>query len=84
MNTDKIIKTAINIVGFPFTLTNMYLTKKYQLKEIGLRVEVNDRCCTSYFDNVLRKKEKYNNPSIELVAVINNQIVGFYFNLGEC
>lgn len=31
---------------------------------------------TAYYDNVLREKEKYENPSIELVAVIENQIVG--------
>ncbi|MBS4191953.1 GNAT family N-acetyltransferase [Bacillus sp. FJAT-49705] len=31
---------------------------------------------TAYFDNVLKEKEKYENPSIELVAVIDNQIVG--------
>jgi GNAT superfamily N-acetyltransferase len=31
---------------------------------------------TAYFDNVLREKEKYNNPSIELVAEIEGQIVG--------
>lgn len=31
---------------------------------------------TAYFDNVLKEKEKYNNPSIELVAVEGEQIVG--------
>ncbi|NLY85415.1 MAG: GNAT family N-acetyltransferase [Tissierellia bacterium] len=31
---------------------------------------------TAYFDNVLREKEKYNNPSVELVAEIDNKIVG--------
>ncbi|WP_425449307.1 GNAT family N-acetyltransferase [Dethiothermospora halolimnae] len=31
---------------------------------------------SAYFDNVLREKEKYNNPSIELVAEIDNKIVG--------
>lgn len=31
---------------------------------------------TAYYDNVLREKEIYENPSIELVAVINEQIVG--------
>ncbi|WP_404450235.1 GNAT family N-acetyltransferase [Sutcliffiella horikoshii] len=31
---------------------------------------------TAYFDDVLREKEKYENPAIELVAVIENQIVG--------
>jgi len=31
---------------------------------------------TAYFDNVLQKKEHYENPSIELVAIENNQIVG--------
>lgn len=31
---------------------------------------------TAYFDNVLRVKETYENPSIELVAVINDKIVG--------
>ncbi|MEH7223474.1 GNAT family N-acetyltransferase [Bacillus sp. JJ1566] len=31
---------------------------------------------TAYFDNVLREKEKYENPSIELVAVENGLVVG--------
>jgi len=31
---------------------------------------------TAYFDNVLKEKEKYDNPSIELVAVEKDQIVG--------
>ena len=31
---------------------------------------------TAYFDNVLNKKEEYQNPAIELVALHNNQIVG--------
>ena len=31
---------------------------------------------TAYYDNVLREKEKYENPTIELVAVYENQIVG--------
>jgi len=31
---------------------------------------------TAYFDNVLREKEKYHNPSIELVAEVDGKIVG--------
>ncbi|EJP98465.1 GNAT family N-acetyltransferase [Bacillus cereus] len=31
---------------------------------------------TAYYDNVLRGKEKYENPAIELVAVHEDQIVG--------
>ena len=31
---------------------------------------------TAYYDNVLKEKEKYENPSIELVAVIDGQVVG--------
>ena len=31
---------------------------------------------TAYFDDVLRDKPVYQNPSIELVAVIENQVVG--------
>ncbi len=31
---------------------------------------------TAYYDNVLKEKDIYENPSIELVAVIDNQIVG--------
>ncbi|MGD6969252.1 GNAT family N-acetyltransferase [Rossellomorea vietnamensis] len=31
---------------------------------------------TAYFDNVLREKETYENPSIELVAVIDDRVVG--------
>ena len=31
---------------------------------------------TAYFDNVVREKERYHHPSLELVAEKNNQIVG--------
>ncbi|MEQ2527306.1 GNAT family N-acetyltransferase [Bacillaceae bacterium CLA-AA-H227] len=31
---------------------------------------------TAYFDNVLKEKEKYNNPAIELVAIEDEQVVG--------
>nr|GGG79293.1 hypothetical protein GCM10011398_25760 [Virgibacillus oceani] len=31
---------------------------------------------TAYYDNVFKEKEKYENSSIELVAVIDHQIVG--------
>ncbi|MCS1392676.1 GNAT family N-acetyltransferase [Lysinibacillus boronitolerans] len=31
---------------------------------------------TAYFDNVLNKKERYENPAIELVAELDGQIVG--------
>lgn len=31
---------------------------------------------TAYFDHVLNKKETYNNDSIELVAIIENKVVG--------
>ena len=52
--------------------------RKYRLEdEMGwVHCRVLSFLDTAYFDNVLREKEKYNNPSIELVAVINNQIVG--------
>lgn len=32
---------------------------------------------TAYFDNVLKEKEKYDNPAIELVAIEDDQVVGF-------
>ncbi|GFN34437.1 hypothetical protein [Tepidimicrobium xylanilyticum] len=38
-----------------------------------VRCEVLSFLDTAYFDNVLRKKEKYNNPSIELVEKIDNK-----------
>ncbi|AJH18514.1 GNAT family acetyltransferase [Bacillus mycoides] len=31
---------------------------------------------TAYYDNVLRGKEKYENPAIELVAIHEEQVVG--------
>ncbi len=31
---------------------------------------------TAYYDHVLQEKEKFNNPAIELVTVIDGQIVG--------
>lgn len=45
--------------------------------EIGwVRCRILSFLDTEYFDNVLKKKERYDNPSIELVAVIDNKIVG--------
>ena len=45
--------------------------------EIGwVRCRVLSFLHTAYFDNVLNKKEIYENPSIELVAELNGQIVG--------
>ncbi|GAQ17595.1 GNAT family acetyltransferase [Oceanobacillus picturae] len=45
--------------------------------EIGwLRCRVLSFLDTAYYDNVLKEKEKYKNPAIELVAVENGQIVG--------
>lgn len=45
--------------------------------EIGwIRCRVLSFLDTAYFDNVLNKKEKYQNPAIELVAIHNNQVVG--------
>ena len=41
-----------------------------------LRCRVLSFLDTAYFDNVLKEKEQYENPSIELVAVEDNQIVG--------
>ncbi|WP_107838257.1 alpha/beta hydrolase [Metasolibacillus meyeri] len=43
MNFDKLVKQAIEIVGFPFTLTNMYLNKRRYIKEIGQRINIGDR-----------------------------------------
>lgn len=31
---------------------------------------------TAYYDNVLKEKEKYINPSIELVAIVDGEVVG--------
>jgi pimeloyl-ACP methyl ester carboxylesterase len=39
----KWIKTAIEVVGFPFTLTNIYLNKRRNLKEIGQKIKIQDR-----------------------------------------
>ncbi|MEW4152327.1 GNAT family N-acetyltransferase [Bacillus thuringiensis] len=56
--------------------------------EIGwVRCRVLSFLDTAYYDNVLREKEKYENPAIELVAVYENQIVGLIdieYELEEC
>lgn len=39
----KWIKAAIDVIGFPFTLTNMYLNKKENIKEIGQMIKIQDR-----------------------------------------
>ncbi|MGP4071073.1 GNAT family N-acetyltransferase [Piscibacillus sp. B03] len=45
--------------------------------EVGwLRCRVLSFLNTAYFDNVLNQKEIYNNPSIELVAINNGEVVG--------
>lgn len=45
--------------------------------EIGwVRCRVLSFLDTAYYDNVLKEKEKYKNPAIELVAIENDQIVG--------
>ncbi|MFN7249902.1 MAG: alpha/beta hydrolase [Anaerobacillus sp.] len=43
MKSEKWIKTAIEVVGFPFTLTNIYLNKRRNLKEIGQKIKIQDR-----------------------------------------
>lgn len=52
--------------------------RQYQVEdEIGwVRCRVLSFLDTAYFDNVFPKKEVYENPAIELVAVENDQIVG--------
>ena len=41
-----------------------------------LRCRVLSFLNTAYFDNVLKEKEVYKNPAIELVAIIDDQVVG--------
>lgn len=43
MKAEKWIKTAIEVVGFPFTLLNMYLNKKNNMKAIGQKIKIKDR-----------------------------------------
>jgi len=52
--------------------------RKYSKKdEQGwLRCRVVSFLDSAYFDNVIQKKEIYENPVIELIAEINNQLVG--------
>ncbi|MFD1608737.1 alpha/beta hydrolase [Oceanobacillus luteolus] len=39
----KWVKTMIDVIGFPFTLTNLYLNRKNKVKEIGQKVRIKDR-----------------------------------------
>jgi ribosomal protein S18 acetylase RimI-like enzyme len=41
-----------------------------------LRCRVLSFLNTAYYDNVLKEKEVYENPSIELVAIMDDQVVG--------
>lgn len=41
--SEKRLKTIIDVIGFPFTLTNKYLTKKRQHKEPGQLININER-----------------------------------------
>lgn len=55
----------------------MEIRKYRKMDEIGwVRCRVLSFLDTAYFDHVLNKKEEYENPSIELVAEENGQIVG--------
>ncbi|MFD2830393.1 GNAT family N-acetyltransferase [Corticicoccus populi] len=45
-------------------------------EESWVRCRVLSFLNTAYYDNVLQKKEMYNHPAIELVAVIDGQVVG--------
>ncbi|MEE4561445.1 GNAT family N-acetyltransferase [Paenibacillus polymyxa] len=45
-------------------------------EESWLRCRILAFLNTAYYDNVLRAKETYDSPSIELVAIEHNQIVG--------
>lgn len=56
----------------------MMLIRKYEKEyETGwLRCRILSFLDTAYFDNVLKEKEIYQNPAIELVAIIEGQVVG--------
>lgn len=43
MTSDKWIKMLIDIIGFPFSLTNLFLQKKSYVKEIGQKIQIQDR-----------------------------------------
>lgn len=55
------------------------IIRAYENKdEIGwLRCRALSFLDTAYFDNVLKEKEHYDNPSIELVALEDNVVIGF-------
>ncbi|HJF31543.1 MAG TPA: alpha/beta hydrolase [Sporosarcina psychrophila] len=43
MKTEKFIKTTLEVVGFPFTIANIYFNEKNKVSEIGDLVKVKDR-----------------------------------------
>ncbi|WP_227396865.1 alpha/beta hydrolase [Jeotgalibacillus aurantiacus] len=43
MNFDKGIKRAIDLIGFPFTLTNMYINEKRKVEGMGQKIKIRDR-----------------------------------------
>lgn len=47
-----------------------------QDEQSWLRCRVLSFLNTAYYDNVLKEKEVYENPSIELVAIMDDQVVG--------
>lgn len=82
------LKNALNEAGYcnkKIKLFNKFL-RGYMSMEIRsynqkdekewVRCRVLSFLDTAYFDHVLREKETYDNPSIELVAVIDDRIVG--------
>ncbi|MEM5003157.1 GNAT family N-acetyltransferase [Priestia megaterium] len=55
----------------------LYIRDYKEMDETGwVRCRVLSFLDTAYFDNVLRVKEKYKNPAVELVAVENEQVIG--------
>ncbi|MCG7343874.1 alpha/beta hydrolase [Sporosarcina sp. ACRSL] len=43
MKTEMIARTALSIIGFPFTITNMLINQKNKVNELGQLVEINGR-----------------------------------------
>ena len=87
-NDENSLRGELNLKDKRIISPLNYVVLKIRRKKVIIRdYRVNDeigwvRCRTlaflqtAYFDNVLNKKEHYENPAIELVAELDGQIVG--------
>ncbi len=74
MKKDKLLKTGLSFIGFPFTLTNMVINQLKKVKEIGELVELNNR----YVHTIVSGNED-TKPTIILDAGLSCCSIDWYY-----